>query len=69
MKRNNTYRGYLEFESEFDHQLACWAVNHNGWAKFKAWNRKVAKKREKRAAMKDIEQDIKTYDQSTEENI
>ena len=43
MKRNNTYRGYLEFESEFDHQLACWAVNHNGWAKFKAWNRKVAR--------------------------
>ena len=60
MKRNNTYRGYLEFESEFDHQLACWAVNHNGWAKFKAWNR---------AAMKDIEQDIKTYDQPSEENI
>lgn len=25
----------LPFQSEFSHRCACWANNHNGWAKMK----------------------------------
>ena len=47
MKKQNIYKGFLEFESEFDHHYACWACNHRGWAKMKKANKKVAKKRER----------------------
>lgn len=47
MKKNNIYKGFLEFESEFSHRYACWANNHRGWAKMKKNNKKIAKKRER----------------------
>ena len=47
MKKSNIYKGFLEFESEFDHRYACWANNHRGWAKMKMSNKKTAKKRER----------------------
>lgn len=49
MKKQNIYKGFLEFESEFDHKWACWANNHRGWAKMKKKNKKIAKKRERKA--------------------
>ena len=33
MKQANPYKGKLEWQSEFSHRYACWAKNHNGWAK------------------------------------
>ena len=33
MKQANPYKGKLEWQSEFLHRYACWAKNHNGWAK------------------------------------
>ena len=49
MKKQNIYKGFLEFQSEFSHRYACWAYNHRGWAKTKKANKKGAKKREKRS--------------------
>lgn len=48
MKTANYLKGYLPWQSEFDHHYACWAANHRGWAKMKKFNKKQAKKREKR---------------------
>lgn len=45
-KRSNTYKGALEDQSEFDHQYACWANNHMGWAKMKKSNKRLAKRRQ-----------------------
>ena len=47
MKKSNIYKGFLDFESEFDHRYACWAYNHRGWAKMKKSNKRLAKKRER----------------------
>ena len=47
MKKQNIYKGFLEFQSEFSHRYACWAYNHRGWAKMKKSNKKIAKKRER----------------------
>lgn len=44
-KRNNTYKGFLPFQSEFSHKYACWAINHRGWAKMKKFNKRLAKRR------------------------
>ncbi len=48
MKTANYLKGYLPWQSEFDHHYACWTTNHRGWAKMKKFNKKQAKKREKR---------------------
>ena len=53
MKKQNIYKGFLEFQSEFSHRYACWAYNHRGWAKMKKSNKKLAKKREKRVWQKE----------------
>lgn len=45
MKKANTYKGKLPFQSEFSHRYACWANNHNGWAKMKKFNKRLAKRR------------------------
>lgn len=37
------------YQSEFSHRYACWANNHRGWSKQKKKNRRIAKKRLKRA--------------------
>lgn len=45
MKENNIYKGKLPFQSEFSHRYACWANNHNGWAKMKKLNKRLAKRK------------------------
>lgn len=57
MKKSNIYKGFLEFQSEFSHRFTCWANNHNGRAKAKKANKKLAKKRERRAWLKELEND------------
>lgn len=44
-KRNNTYKGFLRWQSDFSHHYACWAHNHRGWAKMKKFNKRLAKRR------------------------
>ena len=48
MKKQNTYKGFLESQSEFSHLFASWANNHNGWAKMKKANKRIAKRRLRR---------------------
>ena len=47
--RWGNYKRFVRNASEFSHKYACWAYNHRGWAIMKKANRKVAKKRLKRA--------------------
>jgi hypothetical protein len=58
MKTQNVYKGFLKgwrgWQSEFSHRYACWANNHNGWAKMKKDNKKLAKKRERRKWKKEV---------------
>ena len=44
-KRGNSWKGMLQRQSEFSHMFASWALNHQGWAKMKAYNRRLAKHR------------------------
>ena len=53
-KKQNIYKESLPFESEFDHHYACWAFNHNGWAKMKKFNKRLAKRREKEKLRKEL---------------
>ena len=55
MKKQNIYKGFLDYQSEFDHRWACWANNHNGWAKLKKMNRRLAKRKIAREAQRDIQ--------------
>ena len=59
MKIQNIYKGFLDWQSEFDHQCACWANNHMGWAKMKKANKKIAKKRLRRKIQKQIKESMK----------
>lgn len=52
-----SYKGLLPWQSEFSHIFACWAKNHRGWAKMKHLNRKIAKKRMRRAIRREIEEE------------
>ena len=45
MKQANIWKGKLGWQSEFSHRFACWANNHNGWAKAKKANKRLAKRR------------------------
>lgn len=58
MKTQNIYKGFLNYQSEFDHCWACWANNHMGWAKMKKANKKIAKKRLRRKTRKQIKENI-----------
>lgn len=53
----NTYRGYLDWQSEFSHHCACWAANHNGWAKMKRANKRIAKRRMKQDLDRQLRKD------------
>lgn len=54
------YKKYLPlWQSEFSHRWACWANNHNGWAKLKKMNRRLAKRKLAREVQKEI--DYETY--------
>ena len=55
VKQSNYLKAYLPWQSEFDHHFACWANNHRGWAKMKKSNKRLAKRREKRALRKEID--------------
>lgn len=55
MKKAQTYKGFLNYQSEFSHLFAAWANNHNGWSKMKKLNKKVAKKRERRFVRNNME--------------
>lgn len=60
MKRSEiTRRQYSNHcQSEFSHQLACWANNHRGWAKMKKKNRRLFKKKFREETKKEIEEEI-----------
>ena len=47
-----SYRAFLNPQSEFDHRYCCWAINHSGWSKMKRLNRRIAKRRQRRADRK-----------------
>ena len=51
----NTYKAYLNYESEFSHHCACWAANHMGWAKMKKANKRIAKRRMKQDWKKQLQ--------------
>lgn len=55
MKRANTYKGYLDYQSEFSHRFASWANNHRGWAKAKKFNKRLAKRRLRNAQRRNEE--------------
>ena len=48
MKKANYLKAFLPWQSEFDHRYACWASNHRGWSKMKKFNKRLAKRRERR---------------------
>ena len=56
-KSQNTWKGFVDSQSEFSHRYACWANNHRGWAKMKASNKRVAKKRRNRHLNKEVSED------------
>lgn len=51
-KCEQSYRAFLNPQSEFDHRYCCWAINHSGWSKMKRLNRRIAKRRQRRADRK-----------------
>lgn len=56
MKKQNIYKRFItnHRQDEFSHKFACWANNHNGWAKMKKANKKLAKKRLRREDRKEM---------------
>ena len=54
MKQQNLYKGHLPWQDEFDQRFACWANNHNGWAKMKKFNKRLAKRKSKQQLKKDM---------------
>ena len=54
MKRMNYLKAFLPWQSEFDRHFACWANNHRGWSKMKKYNRRLAKRREKRSWQREV---------------
>ena len=48
------FKKLLPWQSEFSHKYACWANNHNGWAKMKKSNKRLAKIRERRIVKNEI---------------
>jgi len=56
MSNKNSYKKLLPYQSEFSHKFACWANNHNGWAKMKKSNKRIAKRKLERELTKDVTQ-------------
>lgn len=61
------FKKLLPFQSEFSHHYACWANNHNGWAKMKKANKKLTKTKYKRVIQKEMEQEFYDYELSIAE--
>ena len=59
MKRANIWKGKLDWQSEFSHTFACWANNHNGCAKAKKSNKRVAKRRLKQEWKKEEQHELR----------
>lgn len=57
MKQNNIWKSKLDYQSEFSHRFACWANNHNGWAKMKKFNKRLAKRRLKQELRKELDKE------------
>lgn len=53
-KKQNTYKEYCPWESQFSYRFAAWAHNHRGWSKMKRTNRRIAKKRLRRVVNKSL---------------
>ena len=47
-----------QYQDEFDHHYACWAINHNGWRKQKRMNHKNAMKKDRRIAKSEINKSL-----------
>ncbi|WP_332653139.1 hypothetical protein [Chryseobacterium sp.] len=62
--KNRDYLKLVPYQSEFSHQYACWANNHNGWSKMKKLNSRIAKVRLKQSTNKFISE----YDGCDENN-
>ncbi len=64
MKKSEiTRRQYSDrWQSEFSHQFASWANNHNGWSKMKKKNRKLFKKKFRKETRKEIFGEINNSD-------
>ena len=60
-KCKKIYKPYLNPQSKFDYRYACWASNHNGWSKMKKQNRRIAKKRMRRAEQNYIQDTVGDY--------
>ena len=59
MKQNNIWKSKLDYQSEFSHRFACWANNHNGWARMKKFNKRLAKRRLKQELQRDLRDENK----------
>ena len=58
-KCRKIYKPYLNPQSLFDYYYyACWAANHSGWSKMKKLNRRIAKRRMRRADQKYISEAV-----------
>lgn len=60
-KCRKIYKPFLNPQSLFDRYCACWAVNHSGWSKMKRLNRRIAKKRLRRADQQYICEAVMDY--------
>lgn len=62
MKKQQVYKGVINTQGwwidEFEHRYACWAQNHNNWAKVKKLQKRMAKHRMNQIEKKQIEQDM-----------
>ena len=55
--KGNQENKHLPYQSEFSHRFASWARNHNGWAKMKRKNKRLAKAKIRREIRKEIDVD------------
>lgn len=46
----------------FEHHYACWANNHNGWSKAKAFEKRYAKRRMRQNQRDEIQQELEDMD-------
>lgn len=67
MKQQQTYKGLIGKgcwdQCEFDHKYCCWANHRNNWAKAKADNRKLAKRRLRKIEKEQIKNDMLEEDE------
>ena len=54
MKVQNYLKAFLPWQSDFDRWFVACYRNHRGWAKMKKYNKRVAKKRERRVWRKEV---------------